>query len=212
MWTKSLLVSGIFASAQLALSGSSARAESIGLQGALSLGCGGVRGIVDPTGNETVLSSCLIGLSLSIRFNHLLIGGHADGGGELLVHGESNLSLQGGWTSATKDQQVSILGEVGTHSYSNFGGGQVPGGKAALPFVGVRAVADLASREGGHAVLSGVWLTVRQDLGTETVLDASFATRGDWRVGGTSILGGVRVGFDLVPPRSSHHPPPPVAR
>jgi len=43
MWTKSLLMSGIFASALLALSGSSARAESIGLEGALSLGYGGVR-------------------------------------------------------------------------------------------------------------------------------------------------------------------------
>ena len=173
-------------------------AESAAVNGAVWLGRGRVDA-VDPSRGPVRLRTVLVGVSLGARFEHLLLGGSAEVGGEFLGHDELFLSLHGGLTTALDRSRVSVLGEVGGHSYDQMGDGILSGDfatKATLPFVGVRVVADRSWREHGQGALLGLWFGVRQDVGTAMVRDADGDK--DWRVGGTSLMGGVRLGFDAA--------------
>jgi len=196
---------GALVGAAAVLVGVSARAEVSGLEGALWIGEGEVVGSVNPSGRDQVLRSALVGLSASVRLDKLLIGASADVAGEPFGHVETFLTLHAGWSAPLGHGRLSILGEGGRHSYDELGAGflsESNASGAALLFVGTRVAADVSTMVGGQGALFGIWLAVRQDLGTVMVRDAgAFTGPGEayWRVGGTSILGGVRLGFDLDP-------------
>jgi hypothetical protein len=147
-----------------------------------------------------------VGASLSLRVSHVVAGASADTAFALFGHSEGYLAGHVGWSEAVKRTRFTVLGELGQHSYSRLSNGllsDVTSTPVALPFLGVRATADVVSG-GSSSMLLGVWVGVRTDLGTATsesmgscVWGCGPEEIGTWTVGGTTVAGGVRVGFDI---------------
>lgn len=166
------------------------------------VGVGAIIGTTNPAGNEATLGDLTIGASLSLRFDRLVIGASADAAAAY-THDETFLAGHVGWVHAGDNHRITLLGEAGRHTYSSLRPGEdylvdETSTPVSLPFVGLRLILDTSTATRGSFVM-GWWLSVRQDLDRSNVDVNGFGDDpqvGTWRVGGTFIAAGLRIGFD----------------
>jgi hypothetical protein len=115
-------------------------------------------------------ASAFLGASMSLRFDDIVVGASADTAFALFGHSEGYVAGHVGWSKGVGQGRFTVVGEAGQHSYSGLGSelfAELTSTPVALPFIGIRATADLALGR-NRSSLIGWWFALRTDLGTAT--------------------------------------------